>query len=75
MEEFGEGSKELMGLLPHRKENNINQSDPPKFPGTKPPTKEYTWTHGSSCACSIGLPYLASLGGEPLGPVDADDLA
>jgi hypothetical protein len=25
------------------KELNINQPDPPELPGTKPPTKEYTW--------------------------------
>ena len=44
---------------------------PPELPGTKPPTKEYTGgTHGSSWICSRGLPYLASLGGEPLGPVE-----
>jgi hypothetical protein len=30
-------------LQPHRKNNNVNQPDPPKLPGTKPPTKEYTW--------------------------------
>jgi hypothetical protein len=29
-------------LQPHRKNKNINQPDPPKLPGTKPPTKEYT---------------------------------
>jgi hypothetical protein len=28
-------------------------------------------THGSSRICSRGLPYLASLGGELLGPVEA----
>jgi hypothetical protein len=27
----------------HRKNNNINQPDPPELPETKPPTKEYTW--------------------------------
>jgi hypothetical protein len=31
------------GLQPHRKNNNINQPDTPELPGTKPPTKEYTW--------------------------------
>jgi len=30
-----------------------------------------TGTHGSSCICSRGLAYLASMGGEALGPVDA----
>jgi hypothetical protein len=28
---------------PHRKNNNINQPDPPELPGAKSPTKEYTW--------------------------------
>jgi hypothetical protein len=27
----------------YRKNNNINQPDPSELPGTKPPTKEYTW--------------------------------
>jgi hypothetical protein len=48
MEELGKGMKELK---PHRKNNNINQPDThththtplPELPGTKPPTKEYTW--------------------------------
>ena len=29
-------------MQPNRKNNNINQSDTPELPGTKPPTKEYT---------------------------------
>jgi hypothetical protein len=33
------------GLSPHRKNNNIIQLDPPELPGTKPPTKEYTWSN------------------------------
>jgi hypothetical protein len=28
-------------------------------------------THGSRCICSRGLPYLVSMGGEALGPVEA----
>jgi hypothetical protein len=43
IEELEKGPKELKGLQPHRKNNNINQPDPPELPGTKPPTKEYTW--------------------------------
>ena len=27
----------------HRRNNNINQPDPPELPGTKPLTEEYTW--------------------------------
>jgi hypothetical protein len=31
-------------LQSHRKNNSINQPDPPELPGTKPPTNEdYTW--------------------------------
>jgi hypothetical protein len=44
---------------------------PQKIPGIIPPTKGYKrGTHGSSWICSRGLLYLASLGGEPLGPVE-----
>jgi hypothetical protein len=35
------GMKALKGFV--RKNNNINQPDPPELQGTKPPTKEYTW--------------------------------
>jgi hypothetical protein len=66
VEELREGPKELKGFATHRKNNNINQPD------HKPPTKEYTWRdHGSSCICSRGLPYLVSMEGEPLHPVEA----
>jgi hypothetical protein len=40
MEELGDGLKEL---AEEHKKKNINQPDPPEFPGTKPTTKEYTW--------------------------------
>jgi hypothetical protein len=30
-------------LKKDRNDDNINQPDSPKLPGTKPPTKEYTW--------------------------------
>jgi hypothetical protein len=39
----GKGLKELNGFATHRNKININHPDPPKLPGTKPPTKEYTW--------------------------------
>ena len=32
-------------MQPHRKNNNINQPDPPELPGTKPPPKS---THGGT---------------------------
>jgi hypothetical protein len=50
MEELKKGLKELKEFATHRKNNNINQPDPhhhhlPELPGTKPPTKEYTWSN------------------------------
>jgi hypothetical protein len=68
-EELGEVLKEMKGFEPHRKNNNINQPEPPKLLGTKPSTTEYTGvTHG--CICSRGLPYVALMGGESLGPAE-----
>ena len=43
MEELEKGLKELKGFATNRKNNNINKLDPTDLPGTKPPTKEYTW--------------------------------
>jgi hypothetical protein len=43
MEELEKGLNELKGFTNHRKNNNINQTDLPELPETKPPTKEYTW--------------------------------
>jgi hypothetical protein len=38
------GTEEDEGVCnPRRKNNNVNQADIPELPGTKPPTKEYTW--------------------------------
>jgi hypothetical protein len=37
-----EGAEGVCNYI-YRKNNNINQPDPPEFPGTKPPTKEHTW--------------------------------
>ena len=34
------------------------------------PKSTHGGTHGCSCICSRGLPYLASEGGEALGPVE-----
>jgi hypothetical protein len=36
-----------------------------------PPKNANRETHGSSCICSRGLPYLTSMGGEALGYVKA----
>jgi hypothetical protein len=43
IEELEKGLKGLKEFATHRKNNNINQPDPPELSGTKPPTKEYTW--------------------------------
>jgi hypothetical protein len=43
VEEIDKGPKKLGGLQPHTKNKNINQSEALDLPGTKPPTKEYTW--------------------------------
>ena len=42
IEELEKGLKLLKGFATHRKNNNINQPDSPKLPGTKPSTKQYT---------------------------------
>jgi|UPI0000F5122F hypothetical protein len=43
IEELDKEPKELKGLQPYKKNDNINQPDPPELPGTKPSTKKYTW--------------------------------
>jgi hypothetical protein len=43
VEDLEEGLKELKGFAMYRKNNNVNQPDPPELPGTKPLTKESTW--------------------------------
>jgi len=42
----------------------------PELPGTKTPI-HMEGPHGSSCICSRGLSYLATVGGEALGLVEA----
>ena len=32
-------------MQPRKKNNNINYPDPTELPGTKPPTKKYTWRY------------------------------
>ena len=44
MEELEKGLKELKGVATQRKNSNINQPDTLELPGTKLPTKEYTWS-------------------------------
>jgi hypothetical protein len=43
MKELVKVPKELKGLQPYRRNNNINLPVPPELPGTKPPIKENTW--------------------------------
>jgi hypothetical protein len=46
-------------------------SYPSEFPGTKPLTKQYTWRDPwLQLYISRGWPYLASMGGEPIGAVE-----
>ena len=42
VEELGEGLKELKGFAAPQEEQQF-QPDLSELPGTKPPTKEYTW--------------------------------
>jgi hypothetical protein len=39
VEELENRMQELKRFATHRKNNNINQPDPPELPGTKTPTK------------------------------------
>ena len=39
------GLNDMKGFEPHRKNNDINQPDHLVLPESKPPTKEYTWSH------------------------------
>jgi hypothetical protein len=45
----------------------MNYPVPPELPGTKAPTKEYTWW--DSFICSRGWPSQTSMGEEALGTV------
>jgi len=50
--------------------HNINQLEPSELPRDQP-KNIHGQTHGSSCICSRGWPYLASMRGESLHPVEA----
>jgi len=57
-------------LQPHRKNNNINQPDIAKLPGTKPPTNStHGMTHGFCHVCGRGWPCHVSVERKTLGPV------
>jgi len=70
VEELEKELKELKGFTSHRKNNNINQPDPPNLPGTKPLTKEYIWWD-FPWLCRRGWHCLTSVGEEAFGPVKA----
>ena len=50
---------------------SINQSLQNSHGLNHQPKNTHGGTHGSSYICSRGLPYLASMGGEHLGPVES----
>jgi hypothetical protein len=55
---------------PNMRNKNMNQPVPPEFPGTKPPTKDYTWSDPWLQMHILQIMAL-SMGGEALGPVKA----
>jgi len=67
MEELEKGLKELKGLQPYEK-SNINQSDTPELPMTKPPSQVFTWLQ---LHMYRGWPFHKSVEGEALDPVKA----
>ena len=56
-EQLEKGLKELKGFATHRRSNNIKKPDPPPttpgLPGTKPPSKEYTWRESMTLATYV----------------------
>jgi len=45
-EELEKGLKELNRFATPQEEQKYQPTRPPELPGTKPPTKEYTWGGG-----------------------------
>jgi hypothetical protein len=45
IEELEKGLKKLKGFATPYEEQQYQATRPPKLPGTKPSTKEYTWLH------------------------------
>ena len=43
MENLGKEVKKLKGFTSPKEEQHYQPPRPPELPGTKPPTKEYTW--------------------------------
>jgi hypothetical protein len=67
MEELVEGLKELKGIATPQEERPDHQSSQGL---NHQPKSTCGGTHGCSCVCHRGLPDLASMGGEALGPVE-----
>jgi hypothetical protein len=65
-----EGTEGFGGVCnSYRKNNNINQPDPPELPGTKPSTKEDTWrtpsyNQGEGGCCMVFLGVRETRQGE-----------
>jgi hypothetical protein len=71
MEELGEGLKSEGVCNPIRRTTILtNQTPSQSSQGLNKPKSTHAATHGSSCIQSRGLPYLASMGGQALGPVE-----
>jgi hypothetical protein len=71
MEELGEGLKKLKGFVTPSEAQYYQPTRLPRAPRTKPPKSTHGGTHGSIYICSRGWPYLTSMGGEALCPVEA----
>jgi len=70
MKELEKGLKKLKRFAAPWIEQQYQLTRPLELPGTKPPTKEYTWREYIH-VCSRGWHCLASIGREALGPVKA----
>jgi len=64
------GAERVCNLIIGRTTISTNQTSW-SSQGLKHQPKVHRGTHDSSWICSRGFPYLASLGWEPLGPVEA----
>ena len=68
-------------LVARKKQQGLEETTSHGLPTPSPPQSSQVLnnqpkstnegTHGSICICNRGLPYLASMGGEALGPVEA----
>jgi hypothetical protein len=71
LKELEKGLNNLKGFATHRKNNNINQPDPPTPKSYQElnhqPKSNHGRSHGFSRICSRGWPCWTSMGGEALG--------